>query len=119
MAASQDAVASLEAQQKELKQRQMAIKKELKKKKQVEKRLMSKAANNLSQEQLLQVIAIKAAAKAKAKAAAAVRACLQSIPERVDTPSQGFFNKGETLFRSCGGRASAATIADGGVRRLS
>ena len=31
---------------------------------------MSKAANNLSQEQLLQVIAIKAAAKAKAKAAA-------------------------------------------------
>ena len=50
VAASQDAVASLEAQQKELKQRQTAIKKELKKKKQVEKRLMSKAANNLSQE---------------------------------------------------------------------
>ena len=64
----------LEAQQKELKQRQTAIKKELKKKKHAEKRLMSKAANNLSQEQLLQVIAIKAAAKAKAKINSLVKA---------------------------------------------
>ena len=66
----------MEAQQKELKRRQKAIKKEIKKKKQVEKWLMSKAANNLSQKQLLQVIAIKAAtaeAKTKAKAKAAAR----------------------------------------------
>ena len=44
--------------------------KEVKKKKQAEKRLMTKAAANLTQDQLLQVLAIKAAAKSKAKAKA-------------------------------------------------
>ena len=68
VAISQSAVAELEAQQKQLKQRQKELKKEVKKKKQAEKRLMTKAAANLTQDQLLQVLAIKAAAKAKAKA---------------------------------------------------
>ena len=64
----------LEAEERDLIRRKNAVRKDIKKKKQRDQRLMSKAASNLTNDQLMHVVALRAAANAKAKAKAACKA---------------------------------------------
>lgn len=72
-AAEPDDVEQLEAQQRELLAQKKTIGKQIKQKKQRDDRLMKKAVKHLSDDQLVRVMALKAAASAKAKAKAAAK----------------------------------------------
>jgi hypothetical protein len=69
----------LEAEERDLVRRKNAVRRDIKKKKQRDQRLMSKAANNLSNDQLMHVVALRAAANAKAKAKAACKAAGKAV----------------------------------------
>jgi hypothetical protein len=69
----------LEAEERDLVRRKNAVRKGIKKKKQRDQRLMSKAASNLSNDQLMHVVALRAAANAKAKAKAACKAAGKAV----------------------------------------
>ncbi len=69
----------LEAEERDLARRKNAVRKDTKKKKQRDQRLMSKAASNLSSDQLMHVVALRAAANATAKAKAACKAAGKAV----------------------------------------
>ena len=69
----------LEAEERELVRRKNAVRKDIKKKKQRDQRLMSKAASSLSNDQLMHVVALRAAANARAKAKAACKAAGKAV----------------------------------------
>jgi hypothetical protein len=69
----------LEAEERDLVRHKNALRKEFKKEKQRDQRLMSKAASNLSNDQLMHVVALRAAASAKAKAKAACKAAGKAV----------------------------------------
>ena len=59
--------------------RKNAVRTDTKKKKQRDQRLMSKAASNLSSDQLMHVVALRAATNATAKAKAACKAAGKAV----------------------------------------
>jgi hypothetical protein len=69
----------LEAEERDLVRRKNAVRKDIKKKKQRDQRLMSRAASNLSNDQLMHVVALRAAANATAKAKAACKAAGKAV----------------------------------------
>ncbi len=68
--------------------RKNAVRKGIKKKKQRDQRLMSKAASNLSNDQLMHVVALRAAASATAKAKAACTAVGKAV-EKANAAAKG------------------------------
>ncbi len=69
----------LAAEERDLVRRKSAVRKDIKKKKQRDQRLMSKAASSLSNDQLMHVVALRAAANATANAKAACRATCKAL----------------------------------------
>ena len=59
--------------------RKNAVRRDTNKKKQRDQRLMSKAESDLSNDQLMHVVALRAAASAKAKAKAACKAAGEAV----------------------------------------